>query len=163
MSNQVVIELFKKELFECLDETFEQHHGIYLDKGTSLLETLESVSAEDASRPIAEGCASIAAHVEHVRFYLDVLNDIMRKEEVTKVAWREIWQSVRRVAPEEWEEMKQRLRASYHRVLITMKNYEKWEGEYGVSGSLSVLVHTAYHLGAIRQARCALKSTKRED
>lgn len=161
MSNRVVIELFKKELFECLDETFEQHHGIYLDKGTSLLETLESVSAEDASRPIAEGCAPIAAHVEHVRFYLDVLNDTMLKEEVTKVDWREIWKNVQGVTPEEWEEMKRRLRASYHRVSTTIKNYERWEGEYGVSGSLAVLVHTAYHLGGIRQALCAIKSAKR--
>ncbi len=160
MSNQVVIELFKKELFACLDETFSQHHGIYLDKGTSLLETLESVSAEDASRPIAEGCAPIAAHVEHVRFYLDVLNDMMRKEEVTKVDWREIWQNVRGATPEEWEEMKRKLRASYHMVLTTIKNYERWEGEYGVSGSLAVLVHTAYHLGGIRQAVCAIKSAQ---
>ncbi|HEX7999603.1 MAG TPA: hypothetical protein VF528_14545 [Pyrinomonadaceae bacterium] len=163
MSNQVVIELFKKELFQCLDETFERHHGIYLDKGTSLLETLESVSAEDASCPIAQGCAPIAAHVEHVRFYLDVLNDMMRKKEVTKVDWREIWQNVRGVTPEEWEEMKRRLQASYHRVLTTMENYEKWEGEYGVSGSLAVLVHTAYHLGGIRQALCAIKSAKGRD
>ncbi len=163
MSNQVVIELFQKELFDCLDETFEQHHGIYIDKGTSLFETLDDVSAEDASRLIAQGCAPIAAHVEHIRFYLDVLNDTMRKEEVTEVDWREIWQNVRRVTPEEWAEMKQRLRASYQRVLTTMKNYERWEGEYGIASSLAVLVHTAYHLGGIRQALCAIKSGKRQD
>lgn len=163
MSNRVVIELFKKELFDCLDETFEQHHGIYLDKGTSLIETLETVSAEEASRPIAEGCAPIAAHVEHVRFYLDVLNDTMLNEKVTKVDWREIWKNVRGVTPEEWEEMKRGLRASYYRVSATINNYEKWEGEYGVSGSLAVLVHTAYHLGGIRQAVCAIKSAKRQD
>ncbi len=28
------------EVFDVLDETFEHHRGIYLDKGTSLLETL---------------------------------------------------------------------------------------------------------------------------
>lgn len=160
MPNQDVIELFQKELFECLDETFEQHHGIYLDKGTSLFETLRGISAEEASHPVAEGCAPIAAHVEHVRLYLDVLNDMMQKEKVTKVDWREIWQNVQGVTPEEWEEMKQRLRASYQSVLTTMKNYERWEGEYGLSGSLAVLVHTAYHLGGIRQAWCAIKSAK---
>src|SRR5215212_10230295 len=116
MSTQTVVELFKKELFECLDETFMQVHGIYLDKGTSLFDTLESISAEDASRSIAEGCAPIAAHVEHARFYLEVLNDAMRTEEVTKVDWREIWQSVREVTPEEWEEKKRKLKESYQRV-----------------------------------------------
>jgi hypothetical protein len=161
MPNQDIIALFRKELFECLDETFEQHHGIYLDKGTSLFETLKDISAQEASHPISEGCAPIAAHVEHVRFYLDVLNDMMQKERVAKVEWREIWQTVRGVTPEEWEEMKQRLRVSYQSVLTTMKNYERWEGEYGLSGSLAVLVHTAYHLGGIRQALCAIKSAKK--
>ncbi len=154
------IELFKKELFECLDETFEQVHGIYLDKGTSLFETLDSLSAEDASRPIADGCATVAAQVEHVRFYLDVLNDMMQKGEVTKVDWREIWEKVREVTSEEWEAEKRRLRESYQRVRATMKSYEKWEGEYGISVSLAVLAHTAYHLGGIRQAVCAIKSAQ---
>jgi hypothetical protein len=160
MSNQAVIELFRQALSDCLDETFEQHHGIYLDKGTSLFETLEGVSAEEASRPGAAGCAPVAAHVEHVRFYLDVLNDMMQKEEVIKADWREIWQNVRGVTPEEWGEMKHRLRASYQRVVTTIKNDESWAGEYGVSGPLAVLVHTAYHLGGIRQVLCAIKAAK---
>lgn len=160
MTTQIALEQFTKELFECLDETFEQHHGIYLDKGTSLFETLETVSAEEASRTVAEKCATIAAQVEHVRFYLDVLGDAMRKEEVTKVDWREIWQTVREVTPEEWEGQKRRLKESYERVMATMKNYDKWEGEYGVAGSLAILTHTAYHLGGIRQALCAINSAK---
>jgi hypothetical protein len=156
------IELFKKELFECLDETFEQVHGIYLDRGASLFETLDGLSAEDASRSIAERCATVAAQVEHIRFYLDVMNDVMQKGEVTKVDWREIWEKVREVTAEEWEAEKQRLKESYQRVMVTMKNYEKWEGEYGISSSLAVLAHTAYHLGGIRQALCAIKSAKRQ-
>lgn len=160
MSDQATIELFKKEVLQCLDETFEQVHGVYLDKGTSLFETLDAVSAEDASRSIAEGRATIAAQVEHVRFYLDVLNDVMQKQEVLKVEWRDIWQSVREVTPEEWEGEKRKLRESYLRVLHTIKSYERWEGEYGIAGALAVLVHTAYHLGGIRQALGAVKAAK---
>jgi hypothetical protein len=162
MSNQIAIESFKKELLECLDETFEQVRGIYLDKGASLFETLESVSAEDASHTIAEGCAPIAAHVEHVRFYLDVLSDMMRREEVARVDWREIWQNTREVTPEEWEAGKRRLRESYHSVVATIKNYERWEGEYGIAGALAVLTHTAYHLGGIRQALGVIKAGKNQ-
>lgn len=160
MSSQATIELFKKELLQCLDETFEEVHGVYLDKGTSLFATLDAVSAEDASRSIAKGRATIAAQVEHVRFYLDVLNDVMQKREVLKVDWREIWQSVREVAPAEWEGQKQMLRESYRRVLHTIENYDEWEGEYGIAGALAVLVHTAYHLGGIRQTLGAVKATK---
>ncbi|MDX6696251.1 MAG: hypothetical protein QOF02_3854 [Blastocatellia bacterium] len=163
MPIQIPIESFKKELFECLDETFEQTHGIYLDKGTSLLETLESVSAEDASRPVAEGCASIVAHVEHVRFYLDVLNEMMQREEAAKVDWRAIWQNAREVTPEEWAEQKRRLKESYQRMLATIKDYERWEGEYGIAGSLAVLAHTAYHLGSIRQTLRVIKSDRSEN
>jgi hypothetical protein len=152
MSDQSAIELFKKELFRCLEETFQSVHGIYLDKGTSLFETLDSVTAEEASRMAVENGATIAAHVEHVRFYLDVLDEIIQKEEFRKVDWREIWQNVRAVTTDEWEGQKRRLRESYERVLHTLKNYDKWEGEYGISGSLGILTHTAYHLGGIRQA-----------
>lgn len=49
MSAQSAIELFKQELFKSQEETFQSHHGIYLDRGTSLLETLDAVSSEDAS------------------------------------------------------------------------------------------------------------------
>ena len=160
MPEQIALESYTRELFQCLEETFEQTHGRYLDKGTSLFLTLDEISPADASRPIAAGCASIAAHVEHVRFYLDVLNEIMQKEAVTKVNWREIWETVREVSPEEWEAAKQRLRESYQRILALLKDYDRWQGEYGVSGSLAVLAHSAYHLGAIRQAWCALRANK---
>ena len=163
MSDQAAIELFKKELFECLDETFEHVRGIYLDRGTSLFETLEGVSAEEASRPPGDGCATVAAHVEHVRFYLDVLNDVMRKEEVTRVDWRDIWQRVREVTPEEWDAQKRSLGESYQRVLATLRDYDGWLGEYGISGSLAVLAHTAYHLGGIRQALRLIKSGRNQD
>jgi len=73
MSKQIPADSFTKELYELLDETFNQVHGIYLDKGTSLFETLETITAEQASRPVSATCASIAAQVEHVRFYLQVL------------------------------------------------------------------------------------------
>ncbi len=159
MSDQVSIELFKKEFFECLDETFAHHHGIYLDRGASLFETLKSISAADASRSLAEGCATIAAHVEHVRYYLDVLNEMMQKEKLPeKVDWRDIWQNVRAVTPEEWQAAQQRLAESYERVSTTIKTYESWDGDYGIAGALAVLVHTAYHLGGIRQAWAAIKS-----
>lgn len=160
MTEQISVERFTKELFECLDETFERHHGIFLDRGTSLSETLANVSAEEASRPVAEKCAPISAHVEHVRFYLDVLNDVLQKQAGAKVNWREIWENVREVTPEEWDAQKRRLDESYRRVLETIRNYGEWGGEYGVSESLGILAHTAYHLGAIRQAACAIKSAK---
>ena len=57
---------FKNNLFLLMEETFEsKHHGIFLDKGTSLFETLETVSAQEASIPVGGKCASLAAQVAH--------------------------------------------------------------------------------------------------
>lgn len=151
MSDQVSLERFKQALFECLDETFQRVRGIYLDRGTSLFETLDGVSAAEASRSIGAGAATLAAQVEHVRFYLDVLNGVMQREELVRVEWREIWERVREVTPDQWERQKQELRESYQRVLETIRNYDHWDGEYGISGCMAILAHTAYHLGGIRQ------------
>ena len=67
MSAQIPVERFKKALFGCLDETFSSVHGIYLDKGTTLFETLEGVSAEEASRAISGNSATVADFGEIAR------------------------------------------------------------------------------------------------
>jgi len=61
------------QLLDALDETFEQVHGIYLDKGTSLFETLATITAEQASQPVGGRCATLAAQVAHVNLYLGVI------------------------------------------------------------------------------------------
>lgn len=161
MSEQPLKERFSTEVLQCLNETFEHVHGIYLDKGTSLFETLEGISAEVASQSVTDNSATIAAQVEHIRFYLDVLNDVMHGKEVGKVDWQEIWKNVRTVTPAEWDEQKRRLRQSYERVLGTLKGFRSWDGEEELSGALAVLVHSAYHLGGIRQALGAIRSASR--
>lgn len=157
MATSISAELFTRELYEVLEETFERTRGIYLDRATSLFETLETISAEMASHPVSANCASIAAQVEHVSFYLDVLEGHMLKKNMGKVDWDEIWSRVEKVTPEEWEASKNRLKETYQRVLKTMKGFASWEGEEAVAGSLAILAHTAYHLGEIRQALCTIR------
>ena len=76
-NGQISIEQFTNIIRYALTETFESVHGIYLDKSTSLFETLATISAEEASIPVGEKCATLAAQVEHIRFYLDVLEQYM--------------------------------------------------------------------------------------
>ena len=40
----------------------------------------------------------------------------------------------------------------------TINSFEKWDGKYDVAAGLSVMVHTAYHLGGIRQALGAIRA-----
>ena len=158
MAAQLPVERFKKALLACLEETFSNVRGIYLDKGTTLFETLEAVSAAEASRAISANSATIAAQVEHVRFYLDVLNDFMRTGVDKQNNWREIWETVREVTPEQWEDIKERLRQSHAQALANINSFEKWDGKYDIVGALSILTHTAYHLGGIRLTLGAIRA-----
>jgi len=42
-------------------------------------------------------------------------------------------------------------------VMSTLNSFEKWDGDYDIAGALSILTHTAYHLGGIRTALGAIR------
>ena len=157
MSQQIQPEHFLSSLFDLLDETFENHHGIYLDKNTSLFQTLETVSAEEASIPVGGKCASLAAQVVHVTFYLEVLERHIFLGSAGNVDWGEIWRTVEKVTPEEWERLKGSLKQTYLRTNQELHQLEAWDSEDKIGGAMAIVVHTAYHLGEIRQALCTLK------
>ncbi len=143
-----------------LEETFEHVHGIYLDRNTSLLETLETVSAAEASRPVSATCASLAAQVAHVTFYLNIMLEYGEGRDPGKVDWGKIWRTVRDVTPDEWEASKQELRAAYQRVRAFITTADDWEAEDVLDGAFNCVVHSAYHLGEIRQALCTVTAER---
>ena len=157
MSDPIQPEAFRNTLFALLDETFENHHGIYLDRDTGLFRTLESVSAQEASIPVGGKCATLAAQVAHVTFYLEVLERYVVQHDTSRVDWGEVWRTVSAVTPEEWSVLKSRLEATYRRIFNIFQDYPTWD-EDSMGGSLACVVHTAYHLGEIRQALCMLKA-----
>ena len=150
-------EQFAGELLFLLTETFESVHGIYLDRGTSLLETLAGISAAEASIPVGGKCATIAAQVAHVIFYLDVLDRFLRSGQDEQVDWGEVWRTVSDVSPEEWAALQERLRQTYARIRETIQTFDRWAEEHSIGGAIGVVAHTAYHLGEIRQATCTVK------
>ena len=140
-----------------LIETFETVQGpVYLDRGTSLFETLAEISADDASQPMGN-CATIAAHVAHTNYYLAVLEDRMLGRDLGYVNWEQIWEEVGRVDTDEWERMIAELRATYERLKRHLDNAGEWEGINELSSMLGIIAHSAYHLGEIRQMMCHLK------
>ena len=140
-----------------MEETFEaKHHGIFLDKGTSLFETLETVSAEEASIPVGGKCASLAAQVAHVTFYIESFERYALQGDDSPRDWGLIWRTVEKVTPEEWDDYKSKLKEAYVRMEKLFHANADWN-EDTMGGALSIVVHTAYHLGEIRQALCTLK------
>ncbi|MCO6453021.1 MAG: hypothetical protein J5I90_19710 [Caldilineales bacterium] len=156
MTVKAPLEHFTEALFLLLTETFEEVQGIYLDRGTSLFETLAEISAEQASLPVSDTCASIAAQVEHVIYYLEVLQIYMHSEPVGEVDWNAAWQ-LQTVTPTKWDERIARLRQAYQDVLDLCRSIDAWDGENEIGGAMAIIVHTAYHLGEIRQATCTVK------
>ena len=157
MTKNLLREYFIRDIFDIYRETFESSGNIYLESGTSLLETLDSISAEQASKPISVTCATIAAQVAHVRFYLEVMEGYLIDKPIDNPDWGEIWRTIGTVTPDEWEASKMLLKETYQRILTVMKNIDSWEGEYEIGRVIAILTHTAYHLGEIRQATCVVK------
>ena len=51
MSTQIQTDHFTTALYALLDETFDNVHGYFLDRGTSMFETLATISAGVCSSP----------------------------------------------------------------------------------------------------------------
>jgi len=158
MSTQIQSEYFTKALYMLLDETFDNVQGLFLDKGTSMFETLATISAAEASIPVGGKCATLAAQVKHTAFYLDVLEKNVRSGTFERVDWDEIWRTTKDVSPSEWEAIKIGLRESYDRIKALIADAPGWPSENEVGGAIAAIVHTAYHLGEIRQALCTIKN-----
>ncbi len=157
MSTQIQTEHFTHTLYALLDETFDDVQGYFLDKGTSMFETLATISAEEASLPVGGKCATLAAQVKHVAFYLDVLEKAVRTQQFEQQDWDKIWRETSAVTPEEWDALKASLRESYNRIKILINETTEWPNEQQIGGAIAIIVHTAYHLGEIRQALCSVK------
>lgn len=115
-----------------------------------LLASLDRLSAEAASRPAPAGGASIAAHVDHLRYGFELLNRWARGENPFDTAdYSQSWQRGA-VTADEWADRRSALRTEL----------EGWEGviahprdvsDMELTGLLAGVVHLAYHVGAIRQ------------
>jgi hypothetical protein len=156
-SAQIQAAHFTSALYSMLDETFDNVQGFFLDKGTSLFETLATISAAEASIPVGGKCATLAAQVKHVAFYLDVLEKAVRTQQFERNDWGKIWRETSAVTPEEWDALKAALRASYNRIKALINDTPEWLSEQQIGGAIATIVHTAYHLGEIRQALCSIK------
>jgi hypothetical protein len=116
--------------------------------------SLEAVSSEEASgRP--GGRSSIAAHVDHVRYGLHLMNRWAAGEEDPfatanySASWRR-----QRVTDEEWRNLREALAREAHlweRALQAPRHADR----PALTGMIASVVHLAYHLGAIRQISAA--------
>jgi hypothetical protein len=143
---------FTEELLQLLKETFEgpapTGPSAYLNKGTGLFQTLDEISAAVASAQARPEASTVAAHTEHIRFYVAVHYKLMFGSR-ENINWDESWR-IKIVNATEWDDLRNELRRAYETVVAHLRTLERW-GEDEKSLTLAIIAHTAYHLGAVRQ------------
>ena len=115
-----------------------------------LLASLDLLSADVASRA-AHGGATIAAHVDHLRYGLSLMNRWAGGEQnpFADADWSRAWHT-ESVTASEWAELRRALRSEVERWLDTLKSDRTVRG-IELDGVVGTLIHLGYHLGAIRQ------------
>ena len=126
-----------------------------------LLRSLERLSAHDASRS-SDGGATIAAHVDHLRYGLSLMNRWAGGENpFTDADWSRSWETAS-VSDAEWQRLRTELADEAHRWLAAVGTPRE-VAEIELNGMMGSIAHLAYHLGAIRQIDRAARGPKAND
>lgn len=120
-----------------------------------LLAQLDTISAATASQRSMSGKTTIAAHVDHVHYGLTLLNRWAQGETNpwATADWAASWQRGH-VTDEQWTELRAALRQAAEAWQQAVRARDQWD-QTSAAGALASAVHTAYHLGAIRQILAA--------
>lgn len=136
---------------ELVDGAHHRGGAFMLNSGdVGLLASLDRLSAADASLTV-DGGATIAAHAQHVRYGLSLMNQWASDggNPFANAKWDEAWR-VSVVNEAAWTEIRNGLRDETQRwagVLNAPREVNKVE----LMGLIASVGHLAYHLGAIRQ------------
>ena len=115
-----------------------------------LARSLEKLSAAEASTS-ANGGATIAAHAQHLRYGLSLMNRWAAEggNPFADATWDAAWKTST-VDDASWKEIQSGLRAEADRWQSTL-GAPRDVSEVELTGMIGSIAHLAYHLGAIRQ------------
>ena len=115
-----------------------------------LLRSLDKLSARDASRG-TDGGATIAAHAQHVRYGLSLMNRWAAEggDPFADATWEIPWKTSV-VDDAQWQEIRDGLRDEAHRWLTALGSARE-ATDFDLAAMISSIAHLAYHLGAVRQ------------
>jgi hypothetical protein len=156
----VLPDLFTEIVFGSADRA---NNTYMLNRGDAgLLGSLENLSANAASSSHAGG-ASIAAHAEHLRYGLALVNRWAAGgvNPWRDADWTRAWKHTS-ISETEWRTLRDDLRreAEAWRMVLSEPREVSDAAAHWVTGSV---VHIAYHLGAIRQIDRAARGPTAED
>jgi hypothetical protein len=137
--------------------------GAYMLNGgdPGLLRSLDKLSAQAASRS-ADGGGTIAAHVEHLRYGLSLMNRWAGGENpFTDADWSRSWRTTS-VSDAEWQALRDGLADEAHRWGAAL-GQPREVNAMEINGVIGSIAHLAYHLGAIRQIDRAARGPAAND
>jgi hypothetical protein len=137
-------------LFGELTEGAAASGGYALNAGDEgLFRSLDKLSAVAASARTPTG-SSVAAHVDHLRYGLSLMNRWSGGGNPFDDAdWSASWKNTS-VSDREWQTLRAALREEAGRWLEALGTPREVQ-EIELNGMIGSIVHLAYHLGAIRQ------------
>jgi hypothetical protein len=144
---------------ELVDGTRTPGEAFILNSGDiGLLRSLERLSAADASQ--SNDGATIAAHAQHVRFGLSLMNRWAREggNPFADAKWDEAWK-ISAVDEVEWRDIRTGLEDETHRWLDVLRSPREVSA-IELAGMIGSIAHLAYHLGAIRQISKTIRGPK---
>jgi hypothetical protein len=136
---------------ELVDGAHHSTGGYMLNSGDiGLLQSLDALTAAAASRS-ASGGATIAAHAQHLRYGLSLMNRWAREggNPFADAAWEAAWK-IGAVDASEWEAIRHGLRDQARHWSAALGSPRDVD-EVELAGMIASIAHLAYHLGAIRQ------------
>ncbi|HEY2956135.1 MAG TPA: DinB family protein [Candidatus Eisenbacteria bacterium] len=137
-------------LHEIIDGADPKAGWILNPEDPGMLRSLDKLSAAAASGTRPGGGSSIAAHVDHLRYGLELMNRWSRGEDPWADAdWAASWRRVK-VSETEWASLRARLQAEARSWLQAVREPRALD-DAELTGLLASAAHLAYHLGAIRQ------------
>ena len=152
--------VLQRALSNMLTEIFEGPPGqeaYLLNPGDpGLLRQLDTIEASMASKPLTPGKTTIASHVDHVHFGLAILNRWAAGEANPWAGadFNASWQRST-VTEDQWRTLRNSLRNEAEKWRNVVAGRTNWD-DLSAAAALSTAVHTAYHLGAIRQILAGL-------
>jgi hypothetical protein len=145
---------------ELIDGAVNPGGAFILNSGDiGLLRSLDKLSAAEASRSANDG-ATIAAHAQHVRYGLSLMNRWAREggNPFADATWDAAWK-IADVNAADWDEIREGLGGQAHAWLEALSEPRE-AAPVELAGMIGSIAHLAYHLGAIRQIDKALRGPK---
>ena len=136
---------------ELIDGSDSKDAWMLNPKDVGLLRSIAKLTASAASTVPPAGGATIAAHIDHVRYGLSLMNrwSTGEKDPWSTADWAASWQRLA-VNDLEWAALRAAFETEARTWLETLRGPRDLS-EFELNGVIGSVAHLAYHFGAIRQ------------